>query len=157
MKKKYYALMILVIIADQVVKALIRGAMEPYESRDFIGSLLSLTYVQNTGAAFSLFAGMKWLLVVLPMIVMVYGLWYMIKHDGEHWTLYLALALAIGGGISNLIDRVVLGFVTDMFDLHFWPVFNVADIAICVGCGFLIIYILCFYNKGSEETDKADN
>ena len=157
MKKKYFALMILVIVVDQVVKALIRGAMEPYESVDFIGSLLSLTYVQNTGAAFSLFRGMKWLLVVLPILALGFGLWYMVKHDKEHWTLYLALSLAIGGGVSNLIDRVALGFVTDMFDLHFWPVFNVADIAICVGCGVLIIYILCFYNKGSAENEKADS
>lgn len=142
--------MILIIACDQIVKALIRGAFDPGMGVDVFGSIMSLTYVQNTGAAFSMLRGMKWLLVLLPIVLCGFGIWYMTKHDKEHWTMYLALSLAIGGGISNLIDRVVFGFVTDMFDFHFWPVFNVADIAICIGCGILIIYILRFY-KGSEK------
>ena len=150
MKKGRYAVILLVILLDQVVKLLIRGAFEPNESVDLIGSLLSLTYVKNTGAAFSMFSGARVILVILPLIVMGVGVWYMEKHPKSHWTLFLALSLAIGGGISNLFDRLVFGFVTDMFDLHFWPVFNVADIAICIGCGLLVIYILRFYDR-----DKA--
>ena len=157
MKKRYIALMLLIILLDQAVKALIRGAMEPYESMDVIGNILSITYVQNTGAAFSMFRGMKWLLVILPVAALGFGLWYMLKHDKEHWTMYLAISLMISGGFSNLVDRVALGFVTDMFDVHFWPVFNVADIAICVGCGILVIYILRFCYKEPEKTEKADS
>jgi signal peptidase II len=154
MKKRYYGLILLVILVDQVVKALIRGAMDPCESVDVIGSILSFTYVQNTGAAFSMFKGMKGILMILPLICCVIGLIYMNRNTREHWTMYLALSMIIGGGISNLIDRFIFGFVTDMFDVHFWPVFNVADIAICVGCGILVIYILFFTAKGSKEQDN---
>ncbi len=151
MKKGKYVIMLLVLLADQIVKAMIRGALSPGESMDFLGSFMSLTYVQNTGAAFSMLRGMTWLLVLVPAILVVLGIGYMEKHDREHWSLYLGLALVIGGGVSNLIDRVAAGFVTDMFDVHFWPVFNVADIAICVGCGIFIIYILRYHGKAQDE------
>ena len=156
MKKGKYLIILLLILLDQLVKAAVRSSFEPWESRDILGSFFSLTYVQNTGAAFNIFSGMSTMLVILPLLVMAFGIWYMEKHKREHWTLYLALALTIGGGISNLIDRAIMGFVTDMFDFHFWPVFNVADIAICVGCGVLVIYILRYYGKDIKETENKD-
>ncbi len=154
MRKAKYGIILLVIIFDQAVKAAVRNSFEPWESRDVLGDIFGLTYVQNTGAAFNMFSGMRALLLIVPLIAMGFGIWYMEKHRKEHWSLYLSLALAIGGGISNLIDRAVLGFVTDMFDFHFWPVFNVADIAICIGCGLLVIYILRFYGKTGTD-DRA--
>ena len=149
--------MILVIILfDQAVKAAVRSSFAIGESRDVIGKIFSLTYVQNTGAAFSMFSGMDWLLLAVPLIAIGIGIWYMEKHRDQHWTLYLSLALTIGGGVSNMIDRFAFGFVTDMFDFHFWPVFNVADIAICTGCGILIIYILKYYGKGGTSADDRN-
>ena len=65
----------------------------------------------------------------------------------------LSLCLIISGGLGNLIDRVFMGFVTDMFDFRIWPVFNVADIAVCLGAGFLILYTLAFYGKTSEANN----
>ena len=156
MRKAKYGVILLLILLDQAVKAAIRSTFSPGESRDLIGSIFSLTYVQNTGAAFSMFSGMKWLLLAVPILAVAIGVWYMDKHRDQHWTLYLSLALTIGGGVSNLIDRIVYGFVTDMFDFHFWPVFNVADIAICTGCGILVIYILKFYDKGEAADDDSN-
>ena len=66
--------------------------------------------------------------------------------------LVLSLCLIIAGGLGNLIDRIALGFVTDMFDFHFWPVFNVADISVCVGAGFLVLYTLVFYGKTEKKS-----
>ena len=78
------------------------------------------------------------------------------KHKKEHWTLTLSLSLIIAGGIGNLIDRLSLGFVTDMLDFKIWsPVFNVADIGVCVGVGFLILYTLVFYGKTEKKTDSV--
>jgi len=151
MRRAKYGIILLVILADQAVKALIRGAFDPWESRDILGKIFSLTYVQNRGVAFSMFSGAGWILILIPLIAIVIGIWYMEKHRNQHWSLYLSLSMVIGGGISNIIDRAVLGFVTDMFDFHFWPVFNVADIAICVGCGILIIYILKYHGKADNE------
>ena len=150
MKKAKYGMILLIILFDQAVKAAVRNSFDVGESRDIIGNIFSFTYVQNTGAAFNMFSGMDWLLLAVPIIAIVFGVWYMEKHADQHWTLYTALSLTIGGGLSNIIDRLVFGFVTDMFDFHFWPVFNVADIAICTGCGILVIYILKYYGK---ETD----
>ena len=154
MKKGKYGMMLLIMLADQAVKAAVRSSFQVGESRDILGSVFSLTYVQNTGAAFSMFSGARLLLLIVPLIAMAIGIWYMEKHRDEHWSLYLALALTIGGGLSNIIDRLVFGFVTDMFDFHFWPVFNVADIAICLGCGILVIYIIKFYGRDRAEAGE---
>ena len=156
MRKAKYGLILLIILLDQAVKAAVRSSLSPGESRDLIGSIFSLTYVQNTGAAFSMFSGMKWLLLAVPILAIGFGIWYMEKHRDQHWTLYLSLALTIGGGLSNIIDRLAFGFVTDMFDFHFWPVFNVADIAICTGCGILVIYILKYYSESKAADENRE-
>ena len=151
MRRGKYGIMLLVILFDQIVKVLVRNAFEPWESIDVLGRFFGLTYVQNTGAAFSMLSGSTAILILIPLAAVVLGIWYMEKHHTEHWSFYLSLSLIIGGGVSNMIDRAVFGFVTDMFDFHFWPVFNVADIAICVGCGILIIYILKYSGKAKDE------
>ena len=151
MRRGKYCIILLVILIDQIVKASIRSAFSPGEGIDVLGRVFGLTYVQNTGAAFSMLSGATYVLILIPLIAIIIGIWYMEKNRKEHWSLYLSLALVIGGGISNLADRVIFGFVTDMFDFHFWPVFNVADIAICVGCGILIIYILKYHGKAEDE------
>lgn len=121
--------------------------------------LLHLTYVQNTGAAFNLFEGRYAFLMIVPFCALLFAVWYMEKHRDAHSSLHLALILIISGGIGNLIDRVTIGFVTDMFAFGFWPtfpVFNLADIAICLGCFFLVIYIF-FFDKAQEgEPCNAD-
>ena len=151
MNKGKYGIMLLVILIDQAVKAAVRSALQPGESVDAIGSIMSFTYVRNTGAAFSMMSGRTAFLVVLPLIVMILAVWYMEKHKREHWTMYVALSFIIGGGLSNMADRLIFGYVTDMFDFHFWPVFNVAYIFICTGCGLLIIYIIRFYGRERDE------
>ena len=151
MRRGKYGIMLLVIIIDQIVKVAVRSGFEPRESIDVLGSVFSLTYVQNTGAAFSMMSGATAFLILVPLVAVVCGIWYMERNRDEHWSLYLSLSLVIGGGVSNILDRLIFGFVTDMFDFHFWPVFNVADIAICVGCGILIIYILRYHGKVRDE------
>ena len=93
---------------------------------------------------------------MVPLIALVFAVWYMEKHLAEHVTQLFALILIISGGLGNLIDRIWLGFVTDMFDCRFidFPVFNIADIAICVGCFFLVVFIF-FFDK-LQQGEKAD-
>jgi signal peptidase II len=142
MKKSDAIIMALVILLDQALKAYIRSVLPVGESRDAIGSIMSLTHVENTGAAFSILSGNAVLLLAITGVCVVIGLVYMVRHKDAHWTMHTALSLIISGGVSNMIDRALKGSVTDMFDFHFWPVFNIADIAVCVGCGLLIIYVL---------------
>ena len=126
--------------------------MDAGESVRVLGDFFCLTYVQNSGAAFSMFSGHRFLLIALPVLVIVAALWYLHSHKGEHWTLYAAGALIISGGVGNLIDRMIFGWVTDMFDFSiFPPVFNVADIGVTVGCAVFIVYVIVGERLKTEQ------
>lgn len=149
---RYYIITLGAILLDQLTKILIRANFAVGESVPVLGDFFKLTYIRNDGAAFSMLSGAKVFLIVLPLVAIGLAIWYMERHRrGEHFTLPLALSLIIGGGIGNLIDRIAFGEVTDMFDFSiFPPIFNVADIAVCVGCAFLILYVLFFDRKAKE-------
>ena len=86
-------------------------------------------------------------LVVLVILV------FMIKKGlSFHWVFIASMALIVGGGMGNLIDRVAYGYVVDFLDFHFWPIFNLADIAVCCGCGMLMLYV--FLIEGKEKNGK---
>ena len=130
---------VLSVIADQVSKLLCVKYLAPIDTLPIIKDIFHFTYVENRGAAFGMLFGQKVILVVIPIIAILAAVWYLKEHKDEHWTLGISLSLIVSGGIGNLIDRVVFGYVTDMFDFRIWPVFNVADIAVCVGAGLLIL------------------
>lgn len=150
MKKIRYIVIMGVLLADYLVKRLVRSTMYCGQTISVIDGIFSITYVQNRGAAFSLFTGRGPMIMVITFLALCIAVWYMERHKNDHWTLLLSLELIISGGVGNLIDRAVRGYVTDMFDMHFFPVFNVADIAICVGCGFLILYMFVFDETGEK-------
>lgn len=126
-----------------MTKWLVRSLMTAGESVGVFGDFFRLTYVQNSGAAFSMFSGFRILLILLPLAAVIGFLWYLRRHPKEHWSLYLSGTLIIAGGIGNLIDRIIFGWVTDMLDFSiFSPVFNVADISVTAGCALLVFYAL---------------
>ena len=150
MKRSDLIIMALVIILDQALKAVIRATLPVGGSRDLIGSIMAITHVENPGAAFGIMKGSTVLLLVVTAVFVVIGVIFLVKNREGHWTMHAALSLVISGGVANMIDRILKGTVTDMFDFHFWPVFNIADIAVCVGCGLLIIYVL-FVPEGKNR------
>ena len=108
----------------EIVKNIQLGGVKP-----FIPKILSLTYLRNTGAAFSILENQQWLFAVITLVVIGAAIWYLSKHiKGSVWLLS-ALSLIIAGGIGNFIDRMRQGFVVDMFQLDFinFAIFNVAD------------------------------
>ena len=151
MKKVRYLVILGVLLIDYLVKLLVRCTMYCGQTIPVIDGILSITYVQNRGAAFSLFTGRGPMIMTVTFVALCLAAWYMERHKNDHWTLLLSLELIISGGVGNLLDRAVNGFVTDIFDIHFFPVFNIADIAICTGCGFLILYMF-FFDKPDENT-----
>lgn len=151
MKKVRYLVILGVLLIDYLVKLLVRCTMYCGQTIPVIDGILSITYVQNRGAAFSLFTGRGPMIMTVTFVALCLAAWYMERHKNDHWTLLLSLELIISGGVGNLLDRAMNGFVTDMFDIHFFPVFNIADIAICTGCGFLILYMF-FFDKPDENT-----
>ena len=132
-----------VIAADQITKYMVRANMKPGESIPVIGDWFRIMYVRNTGTAFSMFEGNKLVTLVLTSVLIIACFIFMIVEakSGEKVTAIL-LAFICAGGISNLIDRIVLGFVTDMISCGSFAVFNVADIAVTCGCILLALYML---------------
>ena len=161
-KGKAFCLALVVIscvVADQAVKSLVVNSMQLGETQRFLPPLLQLTRVHNYGAAWSSFSGARWLLIALTAAGMCAIVWLLIKivrHPLGQWS----LAIILGGGIGNLIDRVRLGYVVDMLDTMFmdFPVFNVADVFVVCGTACALIYYLAFYSKSDEKNwgNKAD-
>lgn len=147
-----YILLLVILAADQIVKKFVASGMNPGDSIPVINNVFHITYVQNTGAAFSMMSGKTVILTVFTAIVLVGLFVYMVKmYNKMDATLRSCYALIIAGGIGNLIDRVLRGFVVDMFDFRIWPVFNVADIAICIGCTLLVAYVAIIEPKKKKH------
>lgn len=150
---------VLCVAADQAVKWLVVNTMLLGESEPLLPPLLQLTRVHNYGAAWSSFSGARWLLIALTAAGMCAIAWLLVKivrHPLGQWS----LAIILGGGIGNLIDRVRLGYVVDMLDTMFmdFPVFNVADVFVVCGTVCALIYYLAFYSKSDEKNwgNKVD-
>lgn len=120
-----------------------------------------LTSAHNTGAAWGMLKGFRWFFVVLTVVVVVLLVLFLIKYRKKlHWLPRLILSMIIAGAVGNLIDRIAFGYVRDMFYfvLINFPVFNVADSALSVGCVLLVINIM-FMKKNSilEIEQKKDS
>lgn len=140
---RYYILAAVLLAADQLSKLAVRVNMQVGESISVIGDFFRLTHIENSGAAFSMLSGQRAILVLFPLAAIGVALWYLHRHPGQHWSLYTSWTLIIAGGIGNLIDRIFMGSVTDMFDFSiFPPIFNVADICVCVGCALFAVCVL---------------
>ena len=153
----YYVLFVAGIVAtDQVTKFLTVANIPLYQDVPFLPGVLNLTYVQNTGAAFSSFEGQQWLFALIFLVftgLVFYE--YFKKPMGfttlERW----CIAAIYGGGLGNMIDRVRLGYVVDMIETTFmeFPVFNVADCFITCGCILLMVHLFLF-NKSFWKENK---
>lgn len=112
------------------------------ESVPVLDGIFHWTFILNPGAAFGMLEGSRWLFVLIAVIV-VAAMWFLRKEiDALGLWARIGAALFAGGAIGNLIDRARQGLVIDFFDFRIWPVFNVADIAICTGVGLIIWSIL---------------
>lgn len=154
----YYGLFVaLIVAADQITKYLTVANIPLYENIPFIPGLLDLTYVQNTGAAFSSFEGQQWLFALIfagftGLIIYEYFKNTMGFTTFERW----CIAAIYGGGLGNMIDRLRMGYVVDMIETTFmdFPVFNVADCFITCGCIAMIAHLILFNKDFWKDTKK---
>ena len=156
---KWLWLSMLALILDQVSKLAIVGSMELYQSIPVI-PFVNLTYVHNTGAAFSFLseAGgwQRWFFASLAAVIsVVITIW--IARLKQHETLLaVALALVLGGAIGNLIDRLAYGYVIDFIDIYVdswhWPAFNIADSAITIGVVLMLVDSFELINAKQSKT-----
>ncbi|MFH1210818.1 MAG: signal peptidase II [archaeon] len=125
---------IIVIIIDQLTKILL--TKKQYN----IFGINLINYTENTGAAFSILEGYRWLFITVSSIAIIILLYYATTLGQEEKKLEIPLGILIGGMAGNLIDRILLGYVRDFIDLQIWAIFNLADTAV-----FMAIIILCVY------------
>jgi signal peptidase II len=131
------AIALAAIVADQVTKHVVASHLQLEEGIHVVGPL-TIRHVQNSGIAFGLFAHATSAVIVLTGLAVAWMLFYFARSGARHPVLPIALGLVIGGSVSNLSDRVRLGFVTDFLDFRYWPAFNLADSFIVIGVGILL-------------------
>ncbi len=141
----------LVIVLDQVSKAVILNSMALHESIPVIKGFFSITHIQNPGGAFGLFARQgpelrRLVFIFLSSLAILAVLYFYIQTPGTYSLLSASFALIFGGAIGNMIDRFRFGKVVDFLDFYIghlhWPAFNIADSAISVGMTVLVIHLL---------------
>jgi signal peptidase II len=146
---KWLWLSVIVIVLDQITKALVARSLGLYESIDLL-PVLSLTHLHNTGAAFSMLADaagwQRWFFTLLGLVVSVaLMIWLRRIRPNEQTLLAVGLSLVLGGALGNVIDRVWLGYVIDFVHVHWdrvgfsFAAFNVADSSISIGAGCLLL------------------
>ena len=156
----YFLVVLLCVAADQVVKYYVVSHLALYGSAPLIPGVVELYYIRNTGGGFSILSGHTWILTVLTAALMA-GIAYLLwKKVFAHPLAMRTLTVTLGGGLGNLVDRIRLGYVVDMFNFQFmnYPVFNVADILVVCGVIGFAIYYLFIYGKEEKNhgTDHPD-
>lgn len=156
-----------VLIVDLVTKAAVAGSMDRGDSLTVIDGFFNITYVQNTGAAWSMGSGCEGFMnvvIVLTFVIVAAVLFVLAYPDSrKNMLLVVSLAMVSSGAVGNLVDRLMLGYVRDFFDFDIFgydfPVFNVADISLVVGVLLLIVCICLYFftpRPVTEELEKSD-
>lgn len=150
------------VAADQIVKNWAVEVLQPVGSMDFIHfgdfKILDLTYLENRGAIFGSMAGQRWFLVGFTSLVIIAGIIFMFATLKRSKLLNIAVGLFIAGGIGNLIDRIKMGYVVDMFEIKLFDfaIFNFADICVTVAFVLLIIYTAFIEPKIEKARQEAE-
>ena len=152
---------VLVIAADQLTKYFIVSNFQLYEGTDFIKGLIDIVYIHNTGGAWGVFQGKTMWLLAITVAIMVFCIVILFKCRTKSRLMFWAMSLIVSGGIGNLIDRIFRGGnVVDFLQFAFWkdfPVFNVADCAIVIGVGMLLLYFVLDTVKEAKLKKSTEN
>ncbi|MBE7011688.1 MAG: signal peptidase II [Ruminococcaceae bacterium] len=150
----YILIGIAVLIADFASKMIVDSNMRIGEKIELIEGVFSLTYIRNKGMAWGLLQNQRWIFIIGTVVIVTLMILYYVKNKDIHFTGKLGLMLSVAGALGNLIDRLfykdgVIDFLSaDFID---FPIFNVADMSVCIGMGILIIYIL-FFEQNKKES-----
>ena len=157
---------VIFLVADQVTKYIVATNMELGSSVGFLNGFLDFTYTLNDGGAWGMLGGYRWLLLASTAAIMAVIVVLIIRNKLKSKLLFWAGALIISGGIGNMIDRIFNGGrVVDFLEVKFidFPVFNIADCAVVIGAGLLILYFILDTvreekeKKAKKEAEKAES
>ena len=144
---------------DQLTKILCVNNIALGDSITVIPGVLDFTYIQNRGAAFGSLSGARWVFMIASVVMIIVITAYVISNRNTmSYPTVITLALIVGGGIGNMIDRIALGYVIDFVDVRFIPfwkwIFNVADSFVCIGAFLLVIIFIIEEYKNKKEKDN---
>lgn len=162
-RSQYLLISIAVFLLDQISKRVVVQAMAQHQTVEVVRDFLNISYIHNRGAVFgigSTFATpyLSWMLSLLSVVSLIVILVYFLRVNATNRRLYSGLALILGGATGNLFDRLKNGYVVDFIDVHWfqhhWPTFNLADSAICIGVGLLLLSMASTpeHNSHAETT-----
>ncbi len=160
--KQYFwvGLVAIFIALDQISKYIINRTIPIDESNELIPGFFSLRHVRNDGAAMGILDGQRWIFMTFTVVIIIVAVIFLCSGKVKNRWGILSLAMIIGGGIGNMIDRIVLGEVIDFFAFNFWGfefwIFNVADIFVTCGTILLAFYILLSSDFDSKKEKEAD-
>ncbi len=159
----WFLIMIGTIILDQASKWLAVRFLTKVDTVPLIKDVLHLTYLENTGAAFGILKNNRWVFLVISTVAIIGLIFYIAKYTPKNKWLGVGLSFIAGGGIGNMIDRIMLGYVVDFIDFRLinFAIFNIADSFVCIGAVLVMIYVFFFSEDGKknevENDSKADS
>lgn len=157
----YIVIAVIVLAADIYTKHLAEGALKSIGTIPIIKDIFHLTYVENRGIAFGMFSGGRIVFIIVSLIVLFLLAFVVFKTEKPVRSIWLKAgsALIFGGAIGNMIERVTKGYVVDFLDFRIidFPVFNIADIAVCVGAAMLVIHFLYAEQRMTKKAEEEES
>ena len=151
----YSAIIILGLALDQLTKWLAVKFLMPIDTFPIIKDVLHLTYVENRGAAFGMLANHRWVFIIISTVTIIAMLFALYSKKLPNKLYTISVSMIISGGIGNMIDRTLLGYVVDFIDFRLinFAVFNGADSFVCVGAGILVLALILDIIEESRKRD----
>ena len=152
---------VILVLLDQYTKLLAIAHLKDQSAFVLWNNVFELHYLENRGAAFGIFQNQRWFFVIMTVVILVIVSWFYGRTPVEKRYLPLRICMIIltAGAIGNFIDRLTRGYVVDFFNFYIFgydfPVFNVADIVINVGCGLFFVYILFLYKEPEKKPSNG--
>lgn len=155
-----FAVIAVILTLDLVTKYVFDDLLANGETVTVIPFLFNFKLVHNYGAAWGLLAGKQVFLIVLSIVFMAIFIFYYIKEPNKSWLLNITFGFLFAGCLGNLHDRLVFGYVRDFIQFDFWqsfPIFNFADVALCIGVVLFIIYLIIYFVKTRKKEKVKEN
>lgn len=150
-------MIILIVAFDQITKYFAEKNLADGKIVSFLPDFVQFRYAQNTGMAFSMLSGARWIFVVITIIVCGGVMWFLFSNRAKSLWVYWSLGVVLAGGVGNLIDRARFGYVVDFIEPTFvnFAVFNIADCAVTCGAAVLVVYLLIdAFKKDKRDGDE---
>ena len=147
----YIAIIVAGIILDQVTKLLAVIFLKSGAELKILGNFVKLEYAENEGMAFGMMENARWVFMSVSTVAIIAMLVYIFLWPNQPKSYLISVAVIASGGIGNMIDRIALGYVVDFVSVKYFAVFNGADSLVCVGAGFLVLFMLIDIVKEAKE------